>query len=85
MTTDKQFLAECFKSASLAARHLEQNKKLSSLFEERYGINYSDANCDSLVECFDYTGSCPSLKGIDAEMLLCGYPVLEDEDEAIIE
>lgn len=61
----------------LARKHTDNNREIQALFEERYGISYSEIDEDWLIDSLDYgTGALVSLKECDALMTKNGYPPL---------
>lgn len=47
--------------------------ELTEAFEQRYGLTYSDVDCDALIDIFEYGGGARvTVADCDREMLLCG-------------
>lgn len=47
--------------------------ELTAAFEERYGLTYSDVDCDALIDVLDYGGGARlTVADCDREMLACG-------------
>ncbi|UQS95242.1 hypothetical protein Pam5_26 [Pseudanabaena phage Pam5] len=47
--------------------------ELTAAFEERYGLTYSEVDCDALIDVLDYGGGARlTVADCDREMLLCG-------------
>ena len=77
MSNARKISASIRKLSSLAQKSNAENKILRELFVERYGIDYSDVDCDFLIDCADYGQGAPmKIKALDKDMLDKGYPVL---------
>lgn len=59
-----------------SAAHSVQ-RLLTEAFEERYGVTYSDVDCDPIIDCLDYgSGNALTIKDCDRLMAECGvYPL----------
>ena len=67
----------CDDTARSARKHSMNIHKISEAFVERYGINYSDADVDWLIDQFDYAGGKRmTVAEIDAMMSEAGFPPL---------
>jgi len=76
--TDRNFKRLCDATSRSAARHQKNSLAIGVAFIERYGATYSDADVDTLIDEFDYSGGTPlSLKKIDQLMANAGFPKLE--------
>lgn len=64
-------------AANITSRHMAMQHKLSEAFIERYGVTYSDADCDDLIEVLDYQGGEMTLKHADEQMTAAGYPPIK--------
>jgi len=54
---------------------------LTDAFRARYGVTYSDVDCDFLIDLFDYGGGdVPSLAQCDAAMAACGVKPLAQQE-----
>lgn len=63
------------RAGRLAKKQSDMSAILSKAFEERYGINYSDADEDWLIDALDYgTGAIPDLQTCDRLMTEAGHP-----------
>ncbi len=63
------------KAASISEQHSVIQGKLTEAFEDRYGVTYSDIDCDQLIDILDYGGGHIDLKKCDEIMRNHGYPV----------
>lgn len=62
-------------AGDLAFKKSKMATKLSEAFENRYGINYSDADCDWLIDYLDYgQGVKVTLEIADKHMTEAGHP-----------
>lgn len=77
MSNAKKLCASIKKLSAMAQKSNDENAVLRELFIERYGVDYSDVDCDLLIDCADYGQGAPmTIKVLDADMLSKGYPVL---------
>lgn len=68
---------ELLKRASkLARKQSDMSALLTAAFEHRYGVTYSEADCDWLIDDLDYGqgGGGITLAEADAHMTKAGYP-----------
>lgn len=69
------------KAARIASEHQEMMSKLTDAFNDRYGVTYSDVDCDALIDTFDYgqAGNDDNLTLADADryMAQCGVKPLK--------
>ena len=81
--TGAQF-TRLLQAAELAAmKHKEHADKITEAFEARYGLTYSEANMDNLIDALDYgfgwaQGNLTATK-VDKAMAEAGHPKLEEE------
>ncbi len=70
------------KSYELAHKHVVLGQEIAKWFQERYGVEPGDVDCDPIIDCIDYaTNTAPrSIYDIDREMALCGVYPLEARD-----
>lgn len=63
-------------AVSVAKRNREMAARMTAAFMERYGVTYSDVDCDTLIDALDYgLGSAPTLADADNAMATVGvYP-----------
>jgi hypothetical protein len=62
------------RATRLAAKSQEMQNNLTEAFRERYGVTYSDVDCDFLIEALDYNGGdLLTLEECDLHMKECGY------------
>lgn len=68
------------RASRLAAKAQEMQSVLTDAFHERYGVSYSDVDCDSLIDALDYQGQ-ESLTLAEADKLMteAGHPPLPKE------
>lgn len=67
--------AKLHAACRLAEKHTKVNREIHRLFEERYGVSYSEIDEDWLIDSLDYgTGALVSLKQCDDLMRTNGYP-----------
>jgi len=88
MIDNRKFTALLRKCSRAAAAHTDISNKIGEIFEERYGVTYSDVDCDWLIDELDIVGSYSSsvtAKIADYYMEECGYKVLEKENTEIKE
>lgn len=72
--TDKQ-LDKLIKKRVDNAHEMQQVRaKLDPLIESRYGVHYSDIDCDAAIDAMDYGVAGIDLATLDQEMTDCGYP-----------
>lgn len=76
MTTNTEFLRKFNQTADAAEKHNRLQMELGEMFKERYGIHYSDVDCDSVIDTVDLNGGRMSLVDIDEAMAMCGHPKL---------
>lgn len=62
------------KAVSISEKHFAIQQELSDAFQDRYGVTYSDIDCDELIDIFDYGGGQMDLKTCDEIMNSHGYP-----------
>ena len=67
-TRDLQKLADITETRS----QLQIN--IGQMFVERYGITYSDVDCERLIDTLDYWGGSITLEEADRYMTAEGYP-----------
>ena len=68
------------KASALAEKKMKIQHDLTNAFIERYGVTYSDVDCDSIIEVLDYAGGDITLEECDQEMTRCGYPPLKNRE-----
>ena len=64
------------RAAAHSAKGMQIQLELTEAFTARYGITYSDAECEGLIDVLDFGGGTVDLATADAMMLQSGYPTL---------
>lgn len=64
------------KCAKLAEKHNAAMFALGEAVRERYGVHYSDVDCDGAIESFDLNGGGMTVEQLDEQMAMCGAPKL---------
>lgn len=77
MRTNRQFQALIDRAAKLAYQHMQATQELGAAFEERYGANYSDVDCDSVIDVCNVNGGTLTVADADMYMAECGHPKLD--------
>ena len=79
MTTNTEFQRKLTQTASAAEKHHRLQTEIGKMFEERYGIHYSDVDCDSVIDCLDVNGGSITVEQVDEYMATVGHPKLENK------
>lgn len=67
------------KAAKLAEEKAVVQQELTSAFRNRYGVTYSDADADELIDTLDYHGGAVDVAECDRIMTAAGFPPLEQK------
>ena len=60
--------------AKIAEKYNQLSIKVGEMFQERYGVTYSDVDCDEIIDILDYNGGSITLEEADRYMTAAGYP-----------
>lgn len=72
------------RAARLAAQSAIIQGELTDAFRERYGVTYSDVDCDRLIDILDYHGGDDlTVRDCDEAMAACGVFPLANPDHPV--
>jgi hypothetical protein len=76
MTTNTIFQRKLTQTANAAEKHNRLQQEVGEMFKERYGVHYSDVDCDSVIDALDINGGNITVEQCDEYMTTCGHPPL---------
>lgn len=76
MTTNTIFQRKLTQTANAAEKHHRLCQEIGEMFVERYGVHYSDVDCDAVIDCLNQNGGNITVEQCDEYMTQCGHPPL---------
>jgi hypothetical protein len=80
MRSDYQFQQLISTTSRKSAEYQVASTRCSDAFVDRYGINYSDADADGIIDVLDYGGGRITVADCDEIMTSVGYPPLAQKE-----
>lgn len=69
------------KAGRLASEMQAIQQRLTAAFTDRYGVTYSDADADSIIDVLDYSGGSLTVEECDQIMTDAGHPPVANGNE----
>jgi len=77
MTTNTIFQRKLTQTANAAEKFTKLQQEVGEMFVERYGVHYSDVDCDAIIDTLNQGGGEITIAQCDEYMTACGHPPLE--------